>query len=299
MPTESLKKLLDRDLQKVRAAPMIQVACPLLRETVNYGTNVFSRCEISRHNTNVKDIHDEGHIVILLLFRHILEMIDAMEVAMSNSVVDPALIQLRSAFEAYLQLEWIMKDDTLQRVYVYLVYDIRDRIKIYRALDLSSKPGKQIQAKIRKDKWASSISIPEVKDLDERISNLTTLLMQKHLIEIDACYNPREPWYAAFGGPKNLEQLAEKLEHPYWYEVLYRESSNIAHASYLTRNFRKGDIDVLRNATDLVNITEMAIALGVWASHCMLNFYRPGELTSFWTWHEREIVAGSARLANF
>jgi hypothetical protein len=106
------------------------------------------------------------------------------------------------------------------------------------------------------------------------------------------------PWYAVFGGPKNLEQIAEKLELPYWYEVLYRESSNIAHASHLTRNFRKAEIDVLRNAADLVTIAEMAIHIGIDASEQMLSFYRPGELTNFWQWYKREIAEGSRKLGN-
>src|SRR6266446_6134238 len=135
MPTEPLQRLLDRDFHKVEASPVIDVACSLLREIVNYGTNVFGRCEQSVRHAKVQNIHVEGHYVILLLYLHVVEMLDALEVLIAASVVIPSFLQLRSAFEAYLQLAWILKEDTRRRVYAYLVYDIHNRLKTYRSLD--------------------------------------------------------------------------------------------------------------------------------------------------------------------
>jgi hypothetical protein len=292
MGTESLPRLLDRDLQKVRAEPAIKKAGPLLREIVNYGTNAFARCEASTHDTGVTPLPGEGHLVILLLYRHVIEMIDAMEVLFAQSVVVPALTQLRSAFEAYLQLEWIVKDNTLRRVHAYLVCDIRNRLKIYRSLDPSSNLGKQLKAKIAKDKSAGSVSPTEVADLEARIQNLEDLLTQKNFAEVNAEYmkHPQWHWYRLFDGPATLEQLADRLELPYWYEVLYREASDITHAGFLARNLRRSGIQILREPVDLIAEAEMAVHLGVCASECILNFYRPGEITGFWQWHQREIA---------
>jgi hypothetical protein len=297
MPTKPLKRLLDRDLQKVRAEPVIQLACPLLREIINYGTNLFARCEASTSHARVEGIPGEGHLVILLLYRHIIEMIDAVEALLAQSITTPSLTLLRSAFEAYLQLEWILKEDTLRRVYAYLVYDINNRLKTYRTFDLSSEQGKQLQAKINNDKWASSMSFPKVENLDAKIDNLEKLLMQEHFTDVNAAYNPKAPWYRIFGGPLNLEQLAEKLELPYWYEVLYRESSYVTHAAYLARNLRGRAIQVLRDSADLSTIAEMVINIGIYATEGMINFYRSGEIVGFWQWYKREIAGGSARLA--
>ncbi len=109
MPTEPLKKLLDRDLRKVEAKNLIEISCQILKEIVNYGTNVFGRCESGRRPENIKNIPEEGHIAILLLYLHVIEMIDGIEVLLSQSVVIPSQTQLRSAFEAFLQLEWLVK----------------------------------------------------------------------------------------------------------------------------------------------------------------------------------------------
>ena len=193
MPTEPLQRLLDRDLQRVGAHPLIQVACPLLREIVNYGTNVFGRCEANTQHARVENIPGEGHLAILLLYLHIVEMIDAIEVMLAQSVAVPSLLQLRSTFEAFLQLEWILKDDTLRRVYAYLVYDIRNRLKIYQSSDSSSEEGKRYKAMITKDKWASSMPFPQVPDLDARIQNLEALLTEPHFAAIMLCMTPNCP----------------------------------------------------------------------------------------------------------
>lgn len=87
MPTEPLKKLLDRDLRKVESNNSIEISCQILQEIVNYGTNVFGRCESGKRPENIKNIPEEGHLAILLLYLHVIEMIDAIEVCISQSVI--------------------------------------------------------------------------------------------------------------------------------------------------------------------------------------------------------------------
>lgn len=297
MPTEPLQRLLDRDFQRVAVHPLIQVACPLLREIVNYGTNVFGRCETDTKYARVADIPGEGHLAILLLYLHIVEMIDAIEVMLAQSVAVPSLLQLRSAFEAFLQLEWILQEDTLQRVYAYLVYDFRNRLKLYQSLDPSSAEGKQHKAIITKDRWASSMPFPHVPELAARIQNLEALLTEPHFATVNAVYDAKLPWYGLFGGPRNIEQLANALELPLWYEILYRESSHTTHALYLARNLRGKNIRVVRDPSEIPNVTGMAVHVGVYATESMLNFYRPGEIVRFWQWHQQEIHPRSTWLA--
>jgi len=48
MPTQQFEPLLDRDTAKVLAKPIIDLASPIMKETVNYATNAFARCSSSR-----------------------------------------------------------------------------------------------------------------------------------------------------------------------------------------------------------------------------------------------------------
>lgn len=68
MPTDPLKKLLDRDLQKAAADYIIKEVCPMLQEVVNYGTNAFARCRASANNERVAHIPGDAHLVILRRF---------------------------------------------------------------------------------------------------------------------------------------------------------------------------------------------------------------------------------------
>jgi hypothetical protein len=264
---------------------------------VNYGTNVFGRCEVSTGQAQEQDIPGEGHLAILLLYLHVIEMIDAIEVQLAQSVVIPSFLDLRSAFEAYLQLAWILKEDTKSRVNAYLVYDIRHRIRMYRSLDPSSPEGQQHNSMIVRDKWASTVSFPQVQDIDERIQNLEELLTQEQFAEFNAVYDSRRPWYALFCGPRNLEQLALKLELPLWYDRLYRGASDTMHAVHLMRNLRGRNLRVLRDPQAISDVACMAIHLGVYATQEVLNFYRPGEVIRFWQWQQREIQPRLCRLS--
>jgi Family of unknown function (DUF5677) len=149
-----LKGLLDKDMRKVEIYNEIQIISPVLQNIVNYGTNVFGRCLQSTKHDGVVDMPDEAHLSVLLLYLHVIEMIDAIEVMVSQSVVIPVNLQLRSAFEAFLQLKWIFKEDTKQRAYAYLVNDVRNRIKFYQSLSPSSQSGKQLESEIAKDVWS-------------------------------------------------------------------------------------------------------------------------------------------------
>ena len=132
---------------------------PLTQKSLSVG--------LSRHETTPKTgratVYEIFRLAILLLYLHVVEMIDAIEVQLAQSVAVPPMLQLRSAFEAYLQLEWMLKDDTKRRVYAYLVYDIRHRIRIYRSLDTSVPEGRQHQAMIARDKWAQQCLFPRCK----------------------------------------------------------------------------------------------------------------------------------------
>ena len=97
MTTEPLKTLLDRELSKADAKEVISIASPLLQELVNYSTNAFARCATS---TTGKENED---LATLLLYLHIIEMIDGVEVLLSQSCAIPAIPLVRSSFEALIR----------------------------------------------------------------------------------------------------------------------------------------------------------------------------------------------------
>lgn len=47
MPTKQFEPLLYRELRKVEAKKVIEIASPLLQEEINYATNAFQQCQAS------------------------------------------------------------------------------------------------------------------------------------------------------------------------------------------------------------------------------------------------------------
>lgn len=103
MPTKPLDTVLDRDIPKVQAKPLIDVASPALQEVINYATNAYERCRLSK-----KGLRDEAFPVIAL-YLHTIQMADSIEVLISNCCGSPVIPLLRSLFEAKLSIEYILE----------------------------------------------------------------------------------------------------------------------------------------------------------------------------------------------
>jgi hypothetical protein len=81
MPTDEFKKLLDREFSKKAIEPISSISTPLLQELVNNGLMVFRRCE----NEAAKVGKDNEDVAVFALYRHIIEMVDAIEVMVAQS----------------------------------------------------------------------------------------------------------------------------------------------------------------------------------------------------------------------
>ncbi len=67
MPTESFEPILDRNTAIVLAKPVIDLASPILTETVNYATNAFARCSSSKKGST------EEAYPVLASYLHVIQ----------------------------------------------------------------------------------------------------------------------------------------------------------------------------------------------------------------------------------
>jgi len=142
MPTDPLPSALDREVSKAEARGLIDLACPLFRELVNYGTNALQSC-----NLEAARGQEDEHVAALVLYRHIIEMTDGIEILLAEGSVTPALPLVRSSFEALLQLEYILEDPGcyLQRSLSWMLRQIYDRLAVYEMVDRTTQRGKQFR----------------------------------------------------------------------------------------------------------------------------------------------------------
>ena len=83
MPTKPHEPIIYRELSKIESEPIRTIAQPLLKELVNYASNVIIRCA----NSSKHEINED--VSMLCLFRHIIEMTDGIEVLIGESCVNP------------------------------------------------------------------------------------------------------------------------------------------------------------------------------------------------------------------
>ncbi len=103
------------------------------------------------------------------------------------------------------------------------------------------------------------------------------------------------PWHSFYGGPKNIAELAQRMNRGASYAILYREWSERTHSvdavdRILTHNSDGPAVRGLRDATELNTTIEFAITFAIDAARCLIRYYRPDEKVSFSSWLAREII---------
>lgn len=293
MPTKPLETLLDRELSKVVARDIIEIASPLLQELVNYSTNAFARCATS---TSGKENED---LAVLILYLHIIEMTDGVEVLVSQSCPVPAIPLVRSLFEALLSIEYILEADYVRRSLSWLADYVRKRLAFYESLDPSTTRGRSFQKALSADKVVRNVTLPDPTEVQKAIANLQNLLARPQFQSIEAEFSKykskhkrRPNWYRLFGGPSNLQELARHLNKNAQYEFLYRSWSTISHAHDLSRFITRtteGDpaIRGLRDPSQIKDVAIFAASFILNATRLVLGKFRPAEDIA--KWYKREV----------
>ena len=106
---EAFKYILNRDESVSNIKDHFQEEVNLLKSFVDYGTNLIPRC-YKQSDREVEDI-----VVLIVFLKHIISMLDGIQVLISQGCVYPAYLQVRSLFEAHLSIEWILKEKTKER----------------------------------------------------------------------------------------------------------------------------------------------------------------------------------------
>jgi hypothetical protein len=286
VPTEPIAALLDRDLSRVAASGLTAVTRPLLRELVNNGTNVYARCTASATGGENEDL------AAPTLYLHMLQMTDAIDVLVYEGCAGGAIPNLRSSFEGLLGLTYVLEADYARRslawVAGFLLNKLADRARID-VTDPQSKPAqemigetlKRVAPIVKGDirRWEGILDEPRMKPIADEVRRV-------------------KKWYAAFGGPASLKQLAKRLGMEAHYELLYRQWSSVAHAGelfrFLTRTKEGYAINSLRDLTELKTVAHMAALYLVRATRLMIEKYRTGE--DLKPWYLREVRPLMAKL---
>ena len=121
MTDESYKYILNRDEAVGHINDNFKKTIILIESIVDYGTNLIPRC-FRQSNRQIEDI-----VVLAVLLKHIVSMLDGLSILTSQGCIYPAHLQVRSLFEAFISMEWILKEDSSKRALQYYVWNLRYR----------------------------------------------------------------------------------------------------------------------------------------------------------------------------
>lgn len=286
--TDAWEKMLDVNFSAVNARELIDYACPLLEELRHYATWVYARCG---------NQGNDGDLPVFVLFHHVIEMSDGILVLFAASCCEPALALLRSLFEAFISMEFILisKDEVeySRRTRSWAYMERRKDMKKYALLDPDLQNRSSIHEIVKQDLEKLG-PLPDVKGI---IQEMERNLKSGEMAEIAEEHMKRpkaSEWYQLFKGPNDRRQLAKKVGREDYYKLLYTDWSRTAHAGDPSRYIlgRRGDkfaVRSLRSCKNLYHYATLKCFFLIGAMDLMIKRFRPAELapsSSYVRWHD-------------
>jgi hypothetical protein len=289
MTTNHTPRILDPARALLDAKKLIEMAGPLLDEIVNYSVGVFRRSISAQEPT-------DADLAPLVLYLQQMELTDGIRVLISQSCCEPTVPLIRSSFEVFISLKYLLTEDCKNRSLSWLYFDDRRKTEIYQQLDRESEKGQELsQAYGRElpDLKIPGVSEQQLNYIRKRSHNEFFEPIKQEYERTRRDRKIKKPkWYTLFGGPKNIQALAKSLSSEYMYITLYRNWSAFAHgvdSSRYIETLPDGRVvgHQLRRADNLLTYSFYAGSFLWMATDLMMNRLGPGEL-SHATWSDEK-----------
>lgn len=274
--------LLDRTKATSDASRAFKKQLQLLRDIVNYGTNLIPR-SFSSSAKELKDL-----VVIPILLRQVVAMLDAIEVLLSAGIVYSAGLQARALFEASAYVEWILQSDAAKKATFYYVHDVRKQRLWALRLQPQSPEAEQFaeiapDLQSLRDADAIAAARQSLMEIDENLS-------QPRFADANAAFDTLKQknfdvaWYAPLG-VRTFRALVGVLGRTDEYEVFYAWWSGAMHSSGYRQHVRieegKVTFNPLRILSDFEVLFRFSAAVTLRTYRKILETYRSGELQTF------------------
>jgi hypothetical protein len=304
MSDDPLTGISFRDSAITDSKPFIDVAQPLLREVVDFADQTFWRCFAV-----AADRPDQADYPPLVLYRHVTEMTDGIEILISGGASSSCVPILRSCFEAWLSLAYIMEKETeyRKRSLAWLCAYLHGEIEQKQILDPTTRSGAELKKRLETEAPEGLRKlgpVDNVKLLQEQLDGPDFVRLEAEFQRRTNKGRQRPPFWCSLvpGGPTSRQKLADHLGQGAIYQVFYGCWSKFIHGSDPSRFQAK-----LPDGTEpfkLLRDPEPGMRdyafFGIWfangATKWMLNKFIPGE--DFGE-REKEVMKGLKRLVGF
>jgi len=157
MREPELTSIINRLESELNAKTAYSKQIELLTDLVNYGSNLIVRA----YDSSKRDIDDI--MIIAVLLKHIVQMLDGVQLLISGGNAHAATLQARSAFEAYLYMLWIMKGDSIRKSRYYYVFEIRKQRKWALRATPNTKEREKVYGNIQRIRFRASCKLGQTR----------------------------------------------------------------------------------------------------------------------------------------
>lgn len=259
----------------------------LLRELVNYGTNLMPRC-LASSPAKIDDV-----IVLVSMTKYAICLLDAIELQAAQSAVNAAFVSLRSLWEMELYLEWVLQRDTKRRATMYLVFELRQQRKWARAAIAGTEENRKLKADlddcdltVNIEKYDATAIAVEIRNIDGKLSTPECASVNEEFERREASGKRSLHWYC-LDGAENIRELARSVNREWEYVILYRGLCKATHGQVFHDQVRF-DADrslvnfaPVRDFTRLGELLRMSYNFTMRLYRLVLGHYRPEELVNF------------------
>jgi hypothetical protein len=288
MPENPHSSLLGREASAAIVAKHYAPQLDLLRQMVNYASNLIPRA----FGSSAKQLPDL--IVCYVLLKQFASMIDAMEVLIRAGSVHASFVPGRVAFEVSLYLEWMLVSDCEKKALHYYVGNIRVE-RVWGLRVQKSSPEADAFLKDMGQLGADILTNRPTLDQEgvKHVGDADRILSQPEFAEINAAFDvyrkkskrPYEPdWYKVLG-KNNLKAIARELHRNAEYAIYYSKGSTITHSqSYKDHvSFKSAGVGAnpIRSVADIHTAFNFAFTMSMLTFQRVLGFYRNEEMLQF------------------
>lgn len=217
--------LIVRDSENEALNALLNDLGDVLDAHVDFGTEI-----IKMVGDSIGDEHVDS--TLILLFRDYLEFLDGVSVLIRNGCSETAIPVIRTMFEYYLYIMYILQGDTKNRAVAYQVSHIKNKISSFRKTSITGIDAKRFK-NILNSNVKYKITVKH-RDNSKIINSLLALTNEQPYNDINKAWrstenrlntNPNKrvyiKWYSLFNGPINLKELSKKVGVIGEYEILY------------------------------------------------------------------------------
>jgi hypothetical protein len=286
MREKPFEPLLHRELHARDAKNHYAVQIVLLRDVVNYGTNLVPSCLASSGRT-LGDV-----VITTVLLKQVVLMLDALEVLAGEACSEALVLQARAMFEASVYLEWMLREDKERKALYYYVANVRkERQWVKRGIEDDPEQeaffrnlGEFGNALTETRSSLATIAPPRLAEIDSFLAKEPYAAINADF-EREKGNRPFEPSWHTPLGESSVRSVAKAVGRLHEYEIFYTHGSETMHVSRHTRHvkIKKGRIELepIRHLEGLKTTLLFSLSVAFHTYRVVLGHYRPGQLDEF------------------